>query len=92
MKAALLARWWDAVLGGVTLASFVDMILILGGKKVALVASWYKSASKLEAWYVICVIFLGDILGQSATFNMVTLVEEREIVSAQIQAQSRIQT
>ena len=48
-EAALFTRKWDVILGGGTLTSFADMILLMGNQKVAPIAGWDKAESQIEA-------------------------------------------
>ena len=57
-EAALLERWWDAILGGGTLTYFANTSLLLGQKKATPVVTWYKSTSQIEDWYLFCMVFL----------------------------------
>ena len=51
-EVALLTQKWDAILGGVTLTSFVETSMLTGKKKVAPIAGWDEASSQLEAWEV----------------------------------------
>ena len=51
-EAALLTRKWDVILGGGTLTSFADTILLMGEQKVAPIAEWDEAESQIEAWAV----------------------------------------
>ena len=46
-EAALLMQNFDAILGGITLTSFADTILLMGNQKVAPIAGWDKALSQL---------------------------------------------
>ena len=48
-EADLFTRKWDVILGGGTLTSFADMILLMGKQKVAPIAGWDEAESQLEA-------------------------------------------
>lgn len=74
LEAALLARPWDAVLGGETLSSLDDTIFLLGSQKVAPVVNWDIVAYQIEDWFMLCAVFLGYIAEHPATFGMATLV------------------
>ena len=41
LEAALLTRKWEAILGGVTLTSFVETSILMGNQKVSPIAGWY---------------------------------------------------
>ena len=66
-EAALINRNWDAILGGGTLTSFADMILIMCKQKVAPIAGSEKAPSQLEAWAVFCTVFLGYEVAHQAS-------------------------
>ena len=42
------------------MTSFVETILLMGKKKVAPIAGWYKAASQKNSWSVFCTVFLSD--------------------------------
>ena len=54
----LLTRKWDAILGGGTLTSFADTIMLMEKQKVVPIAGWDKALPQLKAWAVICTVFL----------------------------------
>ena len=88
-EVALLTRKWDAILGGGTLTSFADTILLMGKQKVSPIARWDEAVSQLEAWAVSCTVFLGDDRFHPATYEMFLLLEETSGVSQRLRAQAR---
>ena len=66
-EAAILTRKWDAILGGGTLTSFAYTSLLMGKQKFAPVTGWEKASYQLEAWAVLCTVFLGDDGAHPAT-------------------------
>ena len=45
-EAALITQKWDSILGGGTLTSFTDTILVMGKQKVAPIEGWDKAESQ----------------------------------------------
>ena len=76
-----LTRKWDAILGGNTLTSFADTIILMGKHKVAPIAGWDKSASQLEARAVFCTVFHGDEAKHPTTYKTPPLIEETSGIS-----------
>ena len=74
-EAALLARKWDAILGGGILTSFADTSLLAREQKASPIAGGYKATSQPEASAVFCAVFLVDAAKHPATFKMFLLVE-----------------
>ena len=70
------------------MTSFTETILLMGNQKVAPIAGWDKAASQLEAWAVLCTVFLGDDGVHPATYEMFLLLEETSRVSPRLQEQS----
>ena len=66
-ETALLNRKWDAILGGGTLASFADTILLMGKQNFPPIADWNEALYQLEGWAVLCTVFLGDDGAHPAT-------------------------
>ena len=66
-EAALLTKKWYAILGGSTLTSFADTSLLMGKQKAAPIAGWDEASHQLEAWAVLCTVFLGDYGAHPAT-------------------------
>ena len=91
-EAIILSRKQDAILWGGTLASFTDTSLLLARKKVSFVTVWDKTVSQLKVWAVICTVFLGNVNRQPATFDMATLIKEKDIVCPCIQSHAHFQT
>ena len=52
------------------------MILLIVNKKVTPITGWEKLAFKLEAWTVLCKVFLGNKIKYPATYEMFLLIEE----------------
>ena len=90
-EAALLTRNWDAILGGGTLTSFADTILLMGKQKVAPIAGWDESASELEAWNIFCTVFLGDDGVHPSIYEMFLLLEETSGVIPRLREQAHQQ-
>ena len=80
-EAALLTRKWDAILGGGTLTSFANTNPLLRNQKVAPIAGWYEAVSQLEAWAIVCMVFLGDDGFHPTTYDIFLLLEETSRVS-----------
>ena len=85
-EAALLARKWDAILGGDALTSFADTSLLLAKQRVKPVTSWEAAEKQLEAWGVFCHVFLGDTAFHPATYKVCTLVEETAYAGVRLRA------
>ena len=88
LETALLTRKWHAILGGGTLTSFADTSLLMWKQKVAPISVWDKAEVHLEAWAVVCTLFLGDNGVHPATYEMFLLLEETSGVRPRLQAQS----
>ena len=58
-RSALLARKWEYALGGDNLTSFADTSMLMTMQKVYPMMGWDEAKSQLEAWAVICAVFLG---------------------------------
>ena len=86
-EAYLPVRRWGAILGGGTLTSFEDKILLLTNQKVKPVTSWEAMEKKLEAWGVFCCDFLGDTSVHPATYEVCSLLKETAYVKAQLRDQ-----
>ena len=74
------------ILGDGSLTSFADTSLFLSNKKVATVTSWEAVSSPIEAWGMLCHIFLVDAALHPATYEVCSLLEETNYVGAQMQA------
>ena len=84
-------RKWDVTLGGGTLTSFTDTILLIGEQKVSPITGWDKAASQLETWAVFCTVFLGDDSVHPVTFKMFLFLEETSGVIPRLRAQAHQQ-
>ena len=91
-EAALLTRKWDVILGGGTLTSFVDTILLMGEQKVAPIAEWDEAESQIEAWAVFCTLFLGYNKVNPAAYKMLILLEDTSGVIPRMRAQAHQKT
>ena len=74
-------------LGGGTLTSFADTILLVGKQKVSPIAVWDEAESQLEDWAVFCTLFLGYNRVHPATYEMFLLLEETSGVSLRLWVQ-----
>ena len=63
----------------------------MGKQNVAPIVGWEKASSQLEAWEVLCTVFLGDDGAHPATYEIFLLLEETSGVSPRIRAQARHQ-
>ena len=88
LEAALLTRKWDDILGGRTFTYFTDTSLIMGKQKVAPIAGWDESDYQLEAWDVFCTLFLEVNGFNTATYDMLLLLEEKFEVISRLHAQA----
>ena len=79
----------NAIFGDRNLTSFAEMILLMGKKKVAPIASWEEVVSQLEAWAMFCTLFLGDDGVHPVTYDMLLFQEETSGVSPRLQEQDR---
>ena len=70
------------------MTSFTDTILLMGKKKVYLIAGWDEVASQIEAWAVFCTLFLGDNRVHPATYEMFLLLEDTSGVRPRLRAQA----
>ena len=91
-EAALFTRKWDVILGGGTLTSFADTILLMGEQKVAPIAEWDEAESQIEAWAVFCTLFLGDNKVNPAAYKMLILLEDTYGVIPRMRAQAHQKT
>ena len=91
-KAALLAHRWDVIIGGGELTPFSETILLMERQNVVPITGWEAAAKQLEAWGVICAIFLGDTYVHPDTYEVLSLPKEATGVVARLWAQARSQT
>ena len=71
--------------------SFVDTILLMTKKKVMPIIGWEASAKTLEAWGVVCAVFLGNASVHLGTYEVLGLLEDANGVGEQLQAQAHRQ-
>ena len=72
--------------------SFADTSLLMARQKVAIITGWEASTKQLEAWGVVCTVFLGNASVQPVTYEFLGLFEEATGVEAILQGQSHRQT
>ena len=88
---ALLDQGWDAILGGGSLKSFAETILLLEMQRVEKVTRWEAVEKQIEAWGVLCHVLLAETAVHPATYELCSLVEETAYVGASIIAQTHWQ-
>ena len=72
---------------GVAITSFVDTKNPVGRQKLVPLTIWDATAKKMEACYVICLVFLVNYSVNTTTFDMEVLIEDTGCFGVQQQAQ-----
>ena len=61
-------------------------------KKVSSMTGWDEAEYQLEAWSMVCAMFLGNIRDYLSTFEMVTLIKETFSIRLRLREQYRQKT
>ena len=68
------------------------MVTLMGLHKEVPVLSWYTSMKHIEAWEVLCDVFLGYVIINPADFELEVLIYKASILGFRLCAQEHIKT
>ena len=90
-SAALVVCCWGAIIGGRVLPYFAEKILLMARQKVASITEWEFAVEYLEAWEVVCAVFLGDASVHPCIYEVLGLLEEATRVGERHRAKYHLQ-